>query len=145
MRTERLITLAVIFLYLLLVFLPLRVHAEDIPALIKKEALRQGLDPAIALSIATIESNLDPRAVGPKKEIGLFQILPRYSPVPKNQLFNPKINARIGIMKLIEARDHCAVHENMTWVICFNQGWRHPNYPTLHPYYKRFMKVWAGL
>lgn len=120
-------------------------HCEDIPSMIRKEALRQGLDPDIAVSIATIESNLNIHAIGPKKEIGLFQILPRYSPVPRKQLFDPKINIRIGIMKLIEARDRCPVQENLSWTICYNNGWRHPKYPFLHPYYIRFMRVWANL
>lgn len=118
-------------------------NASSIEDIIRKEARRQGLNEDIALSIATIESGLNPRAIGPKKEIGLFQIRPEFSPVSKKALLNPKINARIGIMKLIEARDRCPVYEDMTWVICYNNGWRHPKYPTLHPYYKRFIAEWA--
>lgn len=119
---------------------------ENITTLITKEAQRQNFDADVALSIAIIESQLNPNAIGPKKEVGLFQILPRYSPVPVKSLMNPKINARIGIMKLIDARDHCPVHEELTYVICFNQGnSKRPKHPKLHPYYKRFIAVWAQL
>ena len=114
--------------------------------LIRKEAISQGFDPEIAIAIATIESGLNPRAIGPKKEVGLFQILPRFSPVPRIALFDPKVNARVGIEKLIEAQKKCRVNKNLTYVICFNNGLsRKPNHPLLHPYYKRFLIAWRNL
>lgn len=115
-------------------------HCDDkMETLIKKEALSQGLNPSLALAVATVESGLNPKSIGKKGEIGLFQILPKFSPVSKKALLNPKTNARIGIKKLIEARDLCSTHDNFTYVICYNNGWRHPKYPYLHPYYKRVM------
>jgi len=119
---------------------------EQITNIIRKEALSQGFDPEIAIAIATIESSLNPNAIGPKKEVGLFQILPRFSPVPRIALFDPSVNARVGIEKLIEAQKKCRVHNKLTYVICFNNGIsRKPKYPLLHPYYKRFIIAWRNL
>lgn len=125
-----------------ILFMGVMAHCSTIEDIIRTEALKQGLDPAIAISIAKIESSLNPNAIGPKKEVGLFQILPKYSPVNTTLLLNPKINARIGVMKLLEAQKRCALQDNLTWTICFNNGWRKPKYPELHPYYKRFINVW---
>lgn len=121
-------------------------HCEDkIVDIIRNEAIRQHFDPTVAISIAQIESNLNPNAIGPKKEIGLFQILPKYSPVAKISLFDPKINARIGILKLKEALSKCALQKDLTYVICYNNGWRKPKYPYKHPYYRKFMIAWREL
>lgn len=119
-------------------------HCDPLESLIVTEALKQGLDPSVALAIADIESNMNPKAVGPKGEIGLMQILPRYAGVPRIALFDPKINARIGVMKLIEVRDGCPVEKDLTYVICYNQGMNKiPAHPYQHPYYKRFMRAWV--
>jgi len=120
-------------------------HCETVTELITQEALKQGLDPKVAVAIATIESSLNPNAVGPKGEIGLFQIRPKFSPVPRIALFNPKTNIKVGIKKIIEVRDRCFAQANLTYVICFNNGFRKPNYPLLHPYYKRFIFAWGNL
>lgn len=111
----------------------------DVRTIITAEAQRQNFDVATALAIAKIESNFNPRAIGPKKEIGLFQLLPKFISVAPKELLNPHINARIGIARLKEAQIKCALKEEFTFVICYNNGWRKPKYPYKHPYYKKFL------
>lgn len=120
-------------------------HCEDIRAIITEEALKQGFDPEVAISIAMIESSLNPNAIGPVKELGLFQIRPEFSKLSRTALFDARTNAREGIALLIKYRKLCPMQDELTYVICFNNGLRHPKYPYLHPYYKRFKKVYAGL
>lgn len=119
-------------------------HCEDIRTIIVEEANKQGFDPQVALSIAMIESSMNPAAVGPVKEIGLFQVRPEFSRMPRVALFNPRVNAREGIALLIKYKKICPLQDGLTYVVCFNNGTRKPKYPLLHPYYKRFMKVYAA-
>lgn len=114
-------------------------YSTSITYIITEEASKQHFDPKVALAVAKIESSLDPSAVGPMGEIGLFQIRPQFSPLSRTQLFDPKINAREGIRKLIEMRRLCPAKDGLTWVVCYNNGLRHPKYPKLYPYYRRFM------
>lgn len=136
------LTAAVISLFTILVAGNIA-HCETITEIITKEALKQGLEPRVALTVATIESSLNPRAIGTKGEIGLFQIRPEYSEVSRVALLDPYVNARIGIKKLLWMKKYCALQEDLTYVICFNQGMRKPHFPLLHPYYKRFIIMWA--
>ncbi len=119
-------------------------HCEDVRAIIVEEANKQGFDPQVALSIAMIESSMNPKAVGPVKEIGLFQVRPEYSKLPRVALFDARTNAREGIALLIKYKKICPLRDGLTFVVCFNNGLRHPKYPLLHPYYKRFYKVYAA-
>jgi hypothetical protein len=114
-----------------------RCGTVDIINLINKEAIRQGLDPKIAISVAKVESSLDPQARGKKGEIGLFQLRPELFPYA--DLRNISTNIRIGVAELIYWKSHCPVRKGLEWVVCYNNGGRHPKYPRLHPYYKKVM------
>lgn len=122
---------------LLLVFLFSAFGRADIIQDIRKEAVRQGVDPNIAVAVAKVESGLDPQALGIYGEIGLFQIMPYYG----RNLWNPKTNIRTGIFLLKRMKQQCAdMHD--AWVVCYNNGMhRRPRYPQLHPYYKRVMEA----
>ncbi len=54
--------------------LPLR--RREIVGLIRDLAPRYGVDPGLALAVATVESNLDPWAVSPKQAMGVMQLIP---------------------------------------------------------------------
>lgn len=111
---------------------------HNLEILITREAIRQGIDPAVALAVVSVESNFNPTAVGPVGELGLFQIrVPRY----EDKYLQPKINIREGVRRLVYWKRNCPSQDGLTWVICYNQGARHPKYPYLHPYYKRIMAV----
>jgi len=108
---------------------------------IRAEALRQGVDPKIALSVAKVESGLNPTAIGRKGEIGLYQIMPfngaKYA--PNISVFDIKTNIRIGIYLISRAKYQCS-DMGQYYIICYNQGpHRRPKYPHLHPYYKRIV------
>lgn len=49
---------------------------SSIAQMIIAEAQRQGIDPALALEVAQVESGLNPSAVSPKGAVGVFQLMP---------------------------------------------------------------------
>lgn len=119
---------------------------EDAKAIIRAEARRQGFDENLAVAVATVESGLNPSAVGTGGDIGLFQLYrPNASEVARQELFNPYRNAREGIRELIYWQKECPQKEARTFVICYNQGARHPRYPKLHPYYKKVIAALSSL
>lgn len=48
----------------------------DVRAAIIAEAQRQGVDPSLAIAVATRESGLNQNAIGAAGEIGIFQLMP---------------------------------------------------------------------
>lgn len=100
-------------------------------------ALHYGVDPDVAISVATVESNLNTNMVGSKGEIGLFQIHPKWTKYSVEQLKNTKTNIRVGIKKLKEAKNICPFQENLTWTLCYNFGYgnaKRVKHPELFPY-----------
>ena len=111
---------------------------ETIEIMIVKEAIKQGISVDLALAVARVESNFNPKAKGTKGEIGLYQIMPYHT---KLNLWDVKTNIKFGIYLLKQFSIKCADMGNY-WVICFNNGVnRRPKYPNLHPYYQRIL--WA--
>lgn len=49
---------------------------SQVAAMVRAEAARQGVDPALALAIATAESSLDQRAVSYADAVGVMQLMP---------------------------------------------------------------------
>jgi hypothetical protein len=74
---------------------------ESLTKLIRAEAQKQGVDPDLAVKIATVESGLDPQAKNPRSTAaGLFQLLAgttkQLGGDPKKR-FDPLENARLGV------------------------------------------------
>lgn len=116
-----------------------KLNKEDIKLLIKTEASRQGIDPELAVAIAMVESSLNPKALGSKGEIGLFQILPKlFKEGPKASV---EQQVKRGIEQLRYWKRVCPLQEGHTFIICYNSGYRKPRYPLLNPYYKRVVAV----
>lgn len=113
-------------------------QANNIKNLIVNEATRQGLEPQIALAVVSVESNFNPRAVGKRGEIGLFQLHPHFV---KNAKFTVKDNIRLGIEHLLYFRQNCPTQRAYTWITCYNNGLRNPKYPELLPYYLKVIKA----
>lgn len=107
----------------------------DIKDIISKEAKAQGMDPKVALAIAQVESNFNPKAIGTQGEVGVFQLHPRVFPSAKYLTNEQRI--KMGITHLLWWQKHCPVKDGYTWVVCYNAGYRKPKYPLLMPYYKR--------
>lgn len=124
---------------------------DEIKHIIRIEAEKQGLDPNVALAIATIESNLNPHAIGPKGEIGLFQIYrpntsrPRVSQKTRGTGETVQRNIRAGIRELNYWKTYCPVRAGFEWITCYNQGFRRPRFPTRLPYYRRFIRQYMLL
>jgi soluble lytic murein transglycosylase-like protein len=106
--------------------------ASSIENQIASEARKQGLDPRIAIAVATVESSLNPKAVGPKGELGLFQLHPKFF-----KSVGTQENIRLGIKHLLYWKNNCPASAGYEFVNCYNQGKRSPRYPKLFPYYKK--------
>ena len=77
-------------------------------ALLTRQAEAQGLPPAVADAVATVESAYDDRAVGEDGEVGLMQVLPSTAAMlgfrgPREALFEPETNIRYGVAYLARA------------------------------------------
>lgn len=97
-------------LFLSILFIPLITPTANASKLIDEniiqkllidEANRQQVSPALALAIAEVESNFNAYALSSAGAMGVMQIMPATAEnvfgVPSNQLYNPKINIRVGI------------------------------------------------
>jgi hypothetical protein len=127
-------TAAIVFLGSLLLMGQCAKADDGVITIIAMEAITQGLDPAVAIAVARVESSLRPNARGKYGEVGLFQIMPQYA-TPAS--YTVEGNVRDGVSTLIYWREHCPVKSGIDWVSCYNQGARHPKYPHLLPYVKK--------
>lgn len=110
-------------------------------SLIAHEASLQGLDPAVALAVAEVESNYNPKATGKHGEVGLFQLHPKWH---KNPSYDVNENIKDGVSHLIYWRTHCPTKKDMTYVVCFNRGTRPVVNPKTAPYYKKFIRQYKN-
>lgn len=85
----------------------LSIDAHDrqaVKAMLVEEALRFGVPPALALALAKIESDFQPRARGRDGALGVLQILPatavRENGVERDELIEPRLNIQIGLDRL---------------------------------------------
>lgn len=112
-------------------------------SLILAASVHFNIDPNLAVAVALQESSLNPRAVGPVGEIGLFQIRPKYSKFTRAELFNVHINITEGLRMLKFAKDHCKHKKDYTWLICYNRGLTGGSKvkdPYNNEYYKKVMR-----
>lgn len=109
----------------------------DIVEMIEAEARRQHFDPKIAVAVGMVESSLNQQAIGKAGEIGVFQILPKT--YPGANLFDLKTNIRLGIQHLKYWERACPTVEGISFVNCYNSGYKKPRYPFLRPYVKKVM------
>lgn len=117
---------------------------DAIIPLIIAAATAQGIDPTVAVAVAWNESRLNPSAIGSVGEVGLFQIRPEYSKVPRLHLFNPRMNVEEGVRKLAEAKRRCKHQRNNSWLTCYNAGVTGGSrivHGELFPYVKRVNEV----
>lgn len=100
-------------LFLCLIFLPVISQASTIPELIATEAVKQGVDPKLALYISYKESGWNTDAVGDKgTSFGLFQLHdPESKGISIAQAEDPTFAIQWSIKQLKEG--HCAI-----WSTC---------------------------
>lgn len=112
--------------------------------LICTAALKHGIDPYKAAAVAEIESSLNPSAVGPIGELGLFQLRPKYF---AGDLKNPVVNTYTAMKHIAEIKTRCP-HTNSLeggWVLCHNLGVRGAGRiqnPAGQTYYKKFKEAY---
>lgn len=108
-----------------------------------------GIDPKVAMSIATVESNISHNAVGSAGELGAFQLLPSAFPkMTKHQLLDPKNHVRTALKHLKFMKDQCHHCDDYTWVVAYNTGLRGSTriqYPKKFKYYKKFIKTFTNM
>jgi hypothetical protein len=116
---------------------------QAIIAIISYYASMYGIDPKLAVSVAMVESSLNPNAIGSKGEVGLFQLRPEiFNHIPKDKLITPETNIRNGIKHLAWNKKYCNHKKEKTWLICYNYGIgnaKKVKHPKLFPYYKKVM------
>lgn len=103
-----------------------------------------GVNPQIALSVAKIESGLNPMAISKTHDYGLFQLneasFKQYS---IKQLLNPNINIIEGIKYLAKMQKECKYRNNLDWLTCWNMGKtyvaKNIKYPSKHRYVKKII------
>ncbi len=111
---------------------------SEILASIQTAAVEHGIDPNLAVAIATVESNLNPNTVGLLNEQGLFQLRPEYHPVAKGDI---RGNIQAAMLYLTRLKKSCASYGD-AFFVCFNLGeYKKIRYPTKFPYYSKVMKV----
>lgn len=93
--------------------------AQDIKSTIVSSAERHGIDPILAVSIAQVESNLDPCKIGDLGEYGLFQLRPEYH---KTKLCDIDNHVETAVKYLVYVKKRCTKKYGNAWFICFNTG-----------------------
>lgn len=105
-----------------------------------------GIDPKVAVTVAIVESSLNPKAMGQAGEIGLFQIMPdivKRKGFTKRQMKDPMVNIYVGLQMLEDAKKHCSHKRGNTWLVCYNYGAKNAlrvHHPSLWPYVKKVNK-----
>jgi soluble lytic murein transglycosylase-like protein len=74
---------------------------KQVMALVAREAVDLGVPISLALAVAHVESNFNPNAESRKGARGVMQIMPATAQgeyaIPPDQLWNPRINIRLGL------------------------------------------------
>jgi hypothetical protein len=133
----------VLFVLLIVSLCALPANAQsktDIRGMIEESAMRNGVDPDLAVAIATVESSLNPEAIGSKGEIGVFQLRPEFHPVKPGSVEH---NIEVAVIYLSTIRQKWQGVYGDAWFIKFNLGpnYRQINHPKLFAYYIKVKQV----
>jgi soluble lytic murein transglycosylase-like protein len=135
------ITLNILLLIIILLLMASSASGK-IDEVIRASALEQGIDPDLAVAIAIVESQVDPRAIGAAGERGVFQLHPRYHAIVADESEN--IDTAIAYLKKIEGR--CRALYEEAWYVCYNYG---PNKRLKQPkqtkYFKKVQRAYKNV
>ncbi len=106
----------------------------EIETVIIQSAKAHGINPNLALAMAEVESQMNPRAVGALGEVGLFQLRPEFHWAVST---NVKTNTVLAMRYLAQLKKSCR-HYGDAFFVCFNYGpVRQLKHPKLFPYYRK--------
>ncbi len=81
----------------------------DVQRIILEESMNSRVPPALALAVARVESNFQPRAVSPAGAKGVMQLMPKTARdvfgVREDELLNARLNIQLGIGYLEQLYD----------------------------------------
>jgi hypothetical protein len=107
-----------------------------------------GVDSDLAIKLAKIESNFNPKAMSKTKDGGLFQLNTRYHKFHNpNWIFDIEINSHRAMKTLANLKTKCNLKFKNHFVLCYNMGTRgasklkNPNNQT---YIKKLTSVWKN-
>ena len=113
-------------------------YPTNIAYTISLDAQVSDVDPDIAVAIATVESGLNPKAIGKLGEVGVFQLRPEFHDVRKGDTHH---NIAVGVAYLAEMKRSCAKFKD-AWFVCYNYGPHNKlKRPRQTAYYKRVMQA----
>jgi soluble lytic murein transglycosylase-like protein len=115
---------------------------NSIILLISFLAPQYNIAPETAIAVAQTESSLNPSAIGPIGEVGLFQVRPEYSKFTSEELLDINTNIHEGLRILSEAKSRCKHQSERTWLNCYNlglSGGSKIKHPKRFPYYLKVM------
>ena len=101
-----------------------------------------GVNPYVAVAVAYNESSMNPKAIGGKGEVGLFQIMPsvyKAKGYTKEQVATPAQNIYIGLQMLKEAKENCIHKGDLPSLVCYNLG-AHAAKKIKHPMGQTYVK-----
>ena len=123
--------------------LPAGAHTkEEIVKTIETEAVEAGIDPDFAVALATVESSLNPNAIGALGEVGLFQLRPEFHTVKRGMV---KENVKVALGYLKSIRSQWEPKVGGAWFVMFNCGPNNPprafrETPKSTRYYRKVMR-----
>src|SRR4051812_34252311 len=117
----------ILYIYVIVFFLCVLVlgsasQASDLEklkiiSLIRTIAEQEGVQPDLAVAIATVESELNSNKIGGLGEVGLFQLRPEYHNV---KLGDVRGNIRTAMRYLRYLQMKCEPKYDKAWFICYN-------------------------
>ncbi len=110
-------------------------------------ALKYGVSPEVAISVAAVESQFNPNVIGITHDIGIFQLNPKSFPTyTKAQLLDPKTNIELGVKYLAKVKKECKHKNGNEWLVCWNFGPKNAQkvkHPDKFPYIVKINKQLA--
>jgi soluble lytic murein transglycosylase-like protein len=107
---------------------------RDVQKMAVRIGLKTGVDPALLVAIAKVESNFNPEAIGKShKERGLMQLHPKYFPKAN---FKPNENMNMAANYLKELEKTCK-SRGLKWYTCYNTGPNKQLASAANSYYKK--------
>lgn len=103
------------------------------------------MDPVLSLAVVQVESNFNPNAESPTKDLGLFQLNPEsFKHYSREQLLDTETNIKLGVQYLAQMKAECVHREGITWLTCYNYGTQNAKrvkQPNLFPYVRKVRRA----